>query len=114
MAVTAADVKEIATEFAAVADARVDLFIAQAERRTNRTNWGNKADDGVIYLTAHLLKLDELQGAAPAGPITARRVHDVSWAYAKTGSGDGDNLDSTAWGRRYKEIRKLVFSCRRL
>ena len=111
MAVTAADVKEIATEFAAVADSRVDLFIAQAERRTNRTNWGAKADDGIIYLIAHLLKLDEDQGAAAAGPIVARRVHDVSWAYGKT-SGGGDNFDSTAWGRRYKEIRKSVFSRR--
>lgn len=112
MAVTAADVKEIATEFAAVADTRVDLFISEAETRTNRANWGGKADRGVIYLTAHLLKLDELQGAAPAGPITARRVHDVSWAYGKTGSGDGDNLDSTAWGRRYKQMRRSVFSVR--
>lgn len=112
MAVTAADVKEIATEFAAVADTRIDLFIAQAERRTSRANWGGKADDGVIYLTAHLLKLDELQGTAPAGPISARRVRDVSWAYAKTG--DGDSYDATAWGRRYKEIRRTVFSVRKL
>lgn len=110
MAVTAADVKEIATEFAAVADARVDIFIAQAERRTNRGNWGATADDGVIYLTAHLLKLDELQGAAPAGPVTARRVHDVSWAFAKPMSTEG--LDATAWGRRYRELLQGVFGSR--
>ncbi len=110
MAVTAAEVKTIATEFAAVADARVDIFIAQAETRTNRANWGNKADDGVIYLTAHLLKLDDLQGEAPAGPVSARRVRDVSWAFANPTSTEG--LDSTAWGRRYKELKSTIFGSR--
>ena len=110
MAVTAADVKTIATEFAAVDNSRVEIFIAQAERRTNRGAWGAKADDGVIYLTAHLLKLDELQGGAPAGPVTARRVRDVSWAFAAPMSKDG--LASTAWGRRYQELLSTVFGGR--
>ncbi len=111
MAVTAADVKEIATEFAAVADARVDLFLSEAETRTNRGNWGNKADRGVIYLTAHLLQMDDLQSAAPAGPLTARRVHDVSWAYGASAFSD-EAMGNTAWGRRYIELRSLIFSRR--
>lgn len=111
MAVTAADVKEIATEFAAVADSRVSLFLSEAETRTNRGNWGRKADRGVIYLTAHLLEMDALQSSAPAGPLKSRRVHDVAWAYADSAFSD-DGLSSTAWGRRHLELRGLIFSCR--
>lgn len=114
MTVTASDVRAIATEFAAVLDAVIDPYIAMAERRTFREAWGVKADDGVIFLVAHFLKLSEAQSALSAGPVTSETVGPLSRSYATVGGGtSSDNvLSSTVWGREYIALRQLVFAAR--
>lgn len=42
-------------EFRKTDAAEIQSKIAFAEQRINRTVWGGKADQGVMYLTAHLL-----------------------------------------------------------
>ena len=112
MSVVAADVKKVASEFETVDNERVEEFIAQAERRTNRGEWGEKADDAVILLTAHLLKMDKQQGAGAAGPVQSEKVGDVSRSFFLTRASSGSLMLSTSWGRRYNELLDTIFTNR--
>lgn len=115
MAVTPADFKAIATQYSSETDDTINGVINRAERRVNRTAWGDeKADEGVIYLAAHLLTQDKEQDEAAPGPETqqssgnARRAYQVPPPFAKYPEA------STAWGRRYLELRQTVFADRRI
>lgn len=115
MAVTAAQVKAVATEFADVADARVDIFIAQAERRVNRAAYASKANDATIYLVAHLLTLDAQQGALAAGAKTSERLDSWNASYAApVATADTASLAASSWGRAYAEMRRTTFARRDL
>jgi hypothetical protein len=116
--VTAADVKQIATEFDSVDNARVELFIAQAAQRVNRGGYGSepKADTATIYLTAHLLTLDAQQGGIAPGPKSSERLDSYSVGYAIPAALGASSavLASTGWGRAYMEIRRTAFARRDL
>lgn len=122
MAVTAAQVKAVATELTAILDATIDGFIAMAERRTNRTNWGAKADDGVIFLAAHLTTMQAkaasagVNGNAVKGPLTSETVGPLSRSFDAGGSGSAPWSDAwlsgSPWGIAYVELRALVMSDR--
>ena len=55
MTVTSADIKERFPEFATVNDGDITVIIAEAARQVSTDAWGPRADDGVKFLTAHLL-----------------------------------------------------------
>jgi hypothetical protein len=55
--VTAASFKVAFPEFVTAPDAIVTARIGMAQRRTPAGIWGDLEDDGVSYLTAHLLAL---------------------------------------------------------
>lgn len=101
MAVTAAQVKAVATEFASTADVTVDAAVSLAEERTNRDVWGGRADISVIYLAAHLLKLDSQQSSSAIYPISSETVGPVSRSYAVHSTAHEGDLNSTIWGKRY-------------
>ncbi len=122
MAVTPTQFKDEFPEFATLTDPDVQLFIDQAERRTARTNWGVKADDGVKYLTAHLLTMRARAtgttpgggGAGVRGPMASETVGSLSRSFSNVTAAPWTNawLESTAWGSAYAELRSLVFSDR--
>jgi hypothetical protein len=114
VAATRADLRARATEFAATADATVDLALADALSQINTTNWGSKAFLGQIYLACHFLKVWELQSAAPAGPVSQRKDGDLSESYAVSKPVSVEDYSSTAWGRLYINLRSTVFSVRTL
>lgn len=122
MAVTPADVKAVATEFAAVDDGDIQPFIDQAERRTNRDAWGSRADDGVIYLTAHLMLLSNVLGlggssAGLSTGVTLEKVDDLTRQYAAASQfipASEAAMSRTKWGSAYLELLALVFGDRRI
>jgi len=114
MAVTPATIREVLTEFAQVSATRIQIFLDFAEQQLNAQAWGNKADQGLIYLTGHLLKIDAeaASGGGAAGPVSAESVGQVSASYQIGESFADSEFGSTVYGRRYLELAKTVFACR--
>lgn len=109
---SAATFKARHPRFAAVGDATVDLYLAEAGRTVLETVWA-AADyaDGVMYLAAHLM-LEEgalsPTGAAPgtSGRITKVKAGDVETEFAvpEAGSGIAGGYETSIYGRRYLEL----------
>jgi hypothetical protein len=114
MAVSPATFKEILPEFAEVPSPRVQVFLDMAALSINVSAWGNKADMGQTYLAAHYLKTadETAAGDAAAGPVTQEAVGQVSASYQVGEAFSDSEYGSTAYGRRYLELRKTVFACR--
>lgn len=112
MAVTPSSIKLLFPELEDVPDERVELFIEMAERRVSREAWGVRADDGVRYLTAHLLTQSAKGAKAAAGPVASVSVGDVSQSYAVSGAVTESSLGATPYGREFLELRGLVFASR--
>jgi hypothetical protein len=113
MAVTAAVLKARFSEFADTADELVEAALAEAELQVSRTAWGEaRADAGVTYLAAHILKLDAQGGDAPPGPVTSERLMSWGATYAVPTSGSSEPEATTAYGRRFLALRRGVFAPR--
>jgi len=114
MAVTAQTIQETLTEFASVSSTRIDIHLSFAQLQMSTDAWANKYDMGLIYLTGHLLKLekDATTGGAASGPISAEAVGQVSASYAISDTFKDSEFGSTWYGRRFLELRKMVFACR--
>ena len=106
MAITPASFKARFPEFASVSDARVQVFIDDAELELNETCWGDLYNKGLSYLTAHFLSLGEGSSNGDANPqnvLTSRSVGDVSVGFqaASTLSTDEAYFGSTVYGQEY-------------
>lgn len=115
MTVTPASIKAFAPEFSSFDDnADVQPAIDQAERRTNRTQWAGKADDGVTYLVCHLLTIKAniaKSGAAAKGPLTEQRAGPVARSFANPFAGVPYTqawFAHTLYGQAYVELRALI------
>jgi hypothetical protein len=113
MAVTASQLQTRFSEFASLDPGVVEAAIAEAELQVSRTAWGEeRADAGVLYLAAHILKLDAQGGDAPPGPITSERLMSWGATYAVPTTGSSEPEAVTAYGRRYLALRRGVFGAR--
>lgn len=109
MSVLPADIKDLFPEFASVSDARIQLFIDQASLSVNASVWGNKADFGIQYLTAHLITVANRGGSGAAGPITSEKVGDLQRSYANNVSASAHELGSTGYGMEFLRLRRSLF-----
>ncbi len=107
---TVSDFKTDFPEFEALANGTVSRFIGKAEIRVNRTQWGVKADDGIGFLTAHLLTRREEGDGAASGPVVSDRVGDIATSYAVSEDFKDRELASTAYGRQYLDLQSEVFA----
>lgn len=115
MAVTATNIKDCFPEFGQLPDTLVDKYRLQAERRINLVQWGEKADDGILWLTAHLLKLYQQIKAgafAKAGPISEKKVGDLSIKFAIPGTLKHSWLSSTTYGQYFQDLKTGVWPTR--
>lgn len=113
MAVSAQDIKDRFDEFDDVDSSVIDLAIAEAGRRINSTQWGpSKTDDGTLYLACHLLKFGAKGDGLASGPMTAKRVGDVSAAFAVADIFKRSALAATAYGRYFLDLQSTVFPTR--
>ena len=107
MAVDPKTLKDVFPEFASVANKRVQFFIDMAERRVNRNIFGDKADDAVCLMSAHLLSMGSRGGKS--GAITGEKVGDLSRNYSSGVDKDSSSLKSTSYGQLFED---LMVSCR--
>lgn len=104
--VSAADIQALPSgEFASVADPIVQTFIDEAGREIDATAFGDRYDDAVTYLAAHLLAAAIAGSSGASGPVTSVTAGALSKQYATPYMMDGDALMITSYGRRYKQIR---------
>lgn len=133
----AADVWSVAPIFSAtglhpIAEARVDLWLAEAVEQINRELYGSKADLATLLLTAHFLHCDVRDNesaivgsptgaAAPtyAGSVTSESVGPVSRSYGGAGGAsftaggagafNDEALATTPWGQRLIALRRTTW-----
>lgn len=98
-------------EFAATADAVILLFKGQAERRMSQKIWGRLYQDGLCYLTAHLVisnrGLNNIPVTRPVKDVVSESVSDVSYSVA-TGKATGSSFNTTIYGQHYFELREII------
>ena len=115
MAVTAQDIKDTFSAFSGLSDQLIERWLAQAERRVNRTQWGEKADDATKWLTAHLLEIESQirsGGDVVAGPVSMRKVGDLTVSYKIPDSAGDSFMAVTSYGRYYLELKTGIWPTR--
>lgn len=109
---TAADLKARYPAFAAVADATVDIYIADAASAGVDTSWG-EADyaPAIAALAAHNMALlgigesSEAEGYARIGVTSVRSGQfSVGLSADKVKAASGGTFDATAYGQAYKRL----------
>lgn len=101
-------------------DTLIDSVIQEAERRINFTFFGSRADDAWRYLTAHLLATTGTAAVGASSSMASSGVRSVtagsvSISYGETSSsssGSSTRFDSTAYGREYQALIKLLGGAR--
>jgi hypothetical protein len=102
VSVTPADMKaEFAKDFAAEDNSVLQRAIDRAARQIGDA-WGDLADDGTLYLAAHLRSVAKGGSSGTAGPVQSKKVGELSVTYSvqMTPLTEGP-LASTAYGREY-------------
>lgn len=121
---TAADFKARFPEFVPLPDGFVESVIAESAAGVT-TRW-READyrPAIMLLTAHTLlaegAVDRAAGKTSSmttsGPITQKRVGEVSVSYAGAGNGSGgssisaDDRSTTEYGRRFLRLQRANFA----
>jgi hypothetical protein len=101
----------LAGEFSAVADGTVENFLAYAALRIDTGIWGNVYDQALVYLAAHMLKMDPSYGGAytgAAGAVIAQKDGDLSRSYAAppaVSSLTDSYLLRTSYGAQFLALR---------
>jgi len=93
--ITPADIRARYPEFSNVTtfpDARIQVFIDDAELELAPDEWGNSYNRGMSALTAHFLSLATMSSkgggvSGSLGPIAARSIGDVSVSFGGMGGG---------------------------
>lgn len=106
MLITPADVKARFPEFAAILDARVQLFIDEAVLQINVNSWGRYYTLGLYYLTAHNLTIAEASAAGAnkgSGMIASQSVGDTSVSFVSPAVDSDMRLyyQQTVYGQRF-------------
>lgn len=121
VAPTVAEFKTRFPEFAAVAEATVQMVLDEATADVGPTWLERDRTPGVLHLTAHLLTAQGSGvsgagggGAAVTGAIKRRKVGDTETEFAGVagGAATGGALDfyrSTAYGVRYLSLMRRNF-----
>ena len=100
-------------EFAAEADARVQLFLDDAAfYMSEPTKWQDYYDRAHSYYAAHLLTLATatlIGDSTPLSPVRKQEVDDVvvEQAVADVRASD-DSLLSTSYGKQYWQLRRVL------
>lgn len=113
MTVTPSSIKNRFPEFDSTEDARIQLFIDDAEIILNESYWGTKYDLGVSYYVAHKLTLairSENGNEDGAGVISGKAVEGVSISYATPTINSATDSDfmSTSYGIQYLSLMKTL------
>jgi len=113
MSITPAEFKTRFPEFDSLADARIQLFIDDAELELDEDRWGDLYDKGLSYLTAHLLYIGEQTSTGQGeggGPLSTKAVGDVSLSFGSylTTNKDANSFNATSYGQEYYRLMMMV------
>ncbi len=98
--------KTLCPEFATTPGSTLTLVSAEAVKEMNEDVWGDQADKGLVYLTAHMLKMAQ-RGSGGAGAVTQEKVGDLARSYAAPKEG-GNAYEQTVYGREYQRLLNLL------
>lgn len=109
--ITAADITNVASEFAQEATPRLESYIELAKSFVSECTFGAKYKSAVIFMACHLLKLDKIGASGASGSISSERVGDLQTSYGAIGSGvdskDAD-LAQTPYGLMFLRLKKSI------
>lgn len=99
-------------EFKDLGNDYIDLFIEDAKMEISERRWARLYPRGVLALTAHLLRLNQLATRTKGESIknaTSKSAGELSVGYAApTVTGTDADYQLTAYGQEYLRLRKLV------
>lgn len=101
----------VAPEFAAKADADLDVFAEEAELEISEKAFKKLYPRAVALITAHLIKMSELSNSpnGSTGELKKVKVGDISREYAVGESqADGDTYALTVYGKEYLRLRSKL------
>ncbi len=112
MALTVQFVKDHLTEFDSTADETIQRWIDFSSRQIDVKAWGNRADDGHLFLTGHYLKFDKSGGALGGGALQSKKVGPLSASFKVSSWMSQGSLSKTTYGQEYLNLLRLVFPSR--
>jgi len=109
---TTTDFKNRFTEFSAIPDARIQLFLDDSALIVSN-NWGSLRDLGILYLTAHYVAVANITDTGSTSSpknIASKSVEGVSVTYGTTEATESkySYYDSTSYGKRYLSLMRQV------
>ena len=101
------DIRDLPSgEFASLSESSISPSILEAEREVNESAFGDRYDDALKYLAAHLLAAMRQGSQGASGAVVSETVGPISRSYGAAAITSSDALESTSYGRRYVEIRR--------
>lgn len=108
MSTTVAQVKSIASEFAALDDSVVQDWIDIAAEYVSESFWGTKFDFVEALMTAHMMTSLGVSGAtSSSGSVSSERLGDIAVSYSVTAV-SADSLSSTRYGAQIEQLMKRI------
>ena len=105
MSITWADVEALDDSLATTPASTQTLILAITSRQIDVDAWGEFADDGQLFLAAHLGRL--YASGAGAGPIQSETLGPMSRSYANLSQTSGE-LSTTKWGLEYMRLLRIA------
>lgn len=106
---TAAALKTRYPAFSAVADATVDVAIADAALRIDETWPENQYQPGIMELAAHFLSVQGLGSGTEAALAGIKSLSVGSLSLTSASDGGMGSYKSTSYGREYLQRVRLLF-----
>lgn len=111
MTVAWTDIRDMPSgEFAAMTQSVLEGFIDEASAEVSEATYGDRYDQAVKYLAAHLAAVMTAGSTSPSGPVTSETAGRVSRSYAAVvmSPTSADGLIATTYGRRFADIRRQM------
>lgn len=110
MAVTVQTIRTRLPEFCKTDNQIITAALASAVACINATQWGtNRADEGTVWLTGHLLLVMQEGSGLNAGPVISESEGGLSIGYAVSDAFKESAYGATTYGRQYLELRRTAF-----
>ena len=107
MAVVWTDIRDMpGGVFSGYTQTQIERVIVQAGRRINSGYWGDLEDDGITYLAAHLLVMQDPSNKAAGGAVRRHKMGPFEKEFQTTSYGP-EWYNSTSYGREYHTLLML-------
>ena len=98
------DVLSVASGLDSLSSRAQETILDIVSRQVNATAWGDRANDGMIMLAAHLGTVAKRQGVG--GPVTSEKLGEMARSYGFMGGRSA--LSTTAYGMEFERMVRLL------